>query len=97
MKLHAEPETFHVDFGCGTTCTARITEPPKAGTVGKVVFEWTGTPTQALFPAYRAWVHSLNEHLACKWQVRLMHVFAAGGGRYEAWIYAPGRPAERAK
>lgn len=95
MKATGEPEMFHVVFDGGATCTARISDPPQRGQMGKVIFEWSGHLTQALFPRYRAWVHSINEHLAGKWQVTILHVFVLDGRQYEAWAYAPGQPVER--
>ena len=82
-------------FSPSVLCEMTVTdEPPANGTPHILECKWSVRPKRKHLREYVRWVHQINEHLAKKWNFRILHIVQVGPQLWEAWAYDPGKPAE---
>jgi hypothetical protein len=64
-------------------------EPMPAGEPHIRAVEWSGRPTEKVFRQYVGWMNSVEQQLADKWGVKLMHVYTKGPEILESWCFVP--------
>ena len=86
-------------FADGAKATMTVLdEPPKRGESHIQKIEWSDTEGTAAehLKEYIKWINEVNQSLADKWQIRMMHMYQIGEkpDTWQAWLYVPGEKPE---
>jgi hypothetical protein len=67
-------------------------DPPAKGKTHTLNFEWSRFPkmTRTVAREYVTWICSINQILADKWDMKLMHCVEVGLDVWELWAFTPG-------
>ena len=53
---------------------------------------WIGRPKPKHVAAYRQWMLSVHQHLADRWQIKILYALGPSPHRTELWCFEPGKP-----
>jgi hypothetical protein len=88
--------TFQHRFRGGVVATMTVDPAFTPGAVHVVCCEWSRRPKPRVIPEYVRWVHTINELIATETGKKILHIFTFPGNRFEAWVYEPNKPAQKA-
>jgi hypothetical protein len=90
----AEPETLRFVHRFSRSVLAELVvrdEPPPAGQVVKdLQIVWTGRPKKNVVAEYRAWILSVYQALADRWQRPIAYALGISPTKTELWECRPG-------
>jgi hypothetical protein len=79
-------------------CEVRVDDdPPAKGKTHTLNFVWSRfpKPTPRFARQYVAWICSINQILADRWSMKLMHCVEVGPDIWEFWLFEPGKAPRR--
>jgi hypothetical protein len=85
-------ETFIHKFREDLTCTCRVDfDAFVPGMLRHLEFEWSSKPDLSIFPAYREWMHVVNQRTVEALKAEMLYVFLPSKGvPGSAWFYKHG-------
>jgi hypothetical protein len=89
---------FYCDFGGGIAVAVTFDKTAYRRSQGKDLaqkFEWSGNPTEEIFPRYLEWMHSVNTEIAKAINRDYMYIFNPRCIDQEIWRYYPDGYRER--